>query len=84
MAFRTLEQGEGTFGPYTAFAVAAAPAEWDDFASGVGHMTEHHRLALAASFTVAALVTFVSLGVLAGLAAVPLPPPPSLPPPAAP
>ena len=33
---------------------------------------------------VEALVTFVNLGVLAGLAAVPLPPPPSLPPPAAP
>lgn len=42
-------------------------------------MTKHYRLALAASFTVAALATFVSLGFLSGLAAVPLPPPPSAP-----
>ena len=47
-------------------------------------MTQHYRLALAASFTVAALATFVSLGVLSGLAAVPLPPPTSVPPPSAP
>jgi len=43
-------------------------------------MTQPYRLALAAGFTVAALATFVGLGVLSGLAAVPLPPPPSKPP----
>jgi hypothetical protein len=38
-------------------------------------MTSHYRLAIAAGFTVAALAAFVSLSVLSGLAAVPLPPP---------
>ena len=41
-------------------------------------MIRHYRLALAASFTVGAFATFVSLGALSGLAAVPLPPPPTL------
>jgi len=45
-------------------------------------MTQHYRLALAASFTVAALVASVSLGLWSGLIAGPLPPPPSSPPPA--
>ena len=38
-------------------------------------MMQHYRLALAAGFIVAALTTFVGLGVLSDLAAVPLPPP---------
>jgi len=41
-------------------------------------MTRHYRLAVAAAFTVAMLATFVSLAVLSGLAAVPLPPQPTM------
>ena len=41
-------------------------------------MTQPYRLAIATGFTLAALAAFVSLGVLSGRAAVPLPPPPTL------
>jgi hypothetical protein len=41
-------------------------------------MIRHYRLTIAAGFTVAALAAFISLSVLSGLAAVPLPPSPTL------
>ena len=47
-------------------------------------MTREYRLAFAATFTMVSLFTSVSLGMLSGLTAMPLPPPPNIPPPALP